>query len=210
MPSVEQIVEALRAVGAPVPPGLAQALPVRPPAPSAPSAPPAPPAVSLPPASGLELDTGRHASVGSVVPTSVQDMVAPGFYRPMAQGQAPLIEVIDLEPGRHAPVPNVPVVAIEGVERARFESVGPVETPWLEELASSGFYDPSASAPAPVAPLEGLETTAIDSGTPSTGARRGRRSSSLSYITCRCSEVHRLARCPSCGSPHPEDDGGKR
>lgn len=219
-PTFAQMVEALRAAGHP-PPRLDEEAPPASPRPTLRSAaPPAPaphprsvpsgaPVDDAPAIAGLE--TGRFASVGDVAIEDVPGFMDSGIYRSFTPDSVNVQQVAGLETGRAADVGEVRVQRVPEVEPTVKEAVGAVRTEEVPGVFHSDFLK-APDVPLRTQTIEGLEASprgperrkpaAVAKAQGPKGVRKA--AVDLGRVLCQCGEAHRLSRCPSCGTPHPD------
>ncbi|MCC7071348.1 MAG: hypothetical protein IT383_08495 [Deltaproteobacteria bacterium] len=209
-PSAAEIAEALRAAGhagpgphAPAPP------PSQAPNRGAPAA-PAPHPRSIPSGAPVRdapalagLETGRFEQVGAVLADDIPGFIDSSLYAAFTPKHVDVAPVSGLDPGRADDVGAVRVAAVPGLEATGRDQVGAVPTEDVPGLFHSDFLRAPDLALAP-GTIEGLEASPRAARTPA-GAKAGRRgkgTDELPAITCQCGTIHRLPRCPSCGTRH--------
>lgn len=197
IPTGAQILEALRAAGVAVP---------MPPS----TTPPASPPTSVAPLPGL--DTGRFEDPGQVRVEDIPGLIDSTLFRAFTPAEVQTAPVAGLDVGRFDEVGPVAPAFTPGLEVTPRDDVGEVFVQPVMGLFRSDIY----RGPDDVAtqPLEGFEPT-FEADSPAAGrasrparaegpkARGWVADEDLEKVLCRCSEVHRLPRCPACGTPHP-------
>ena len=198
VPTYAQIVEALASVGLPAPAAPIASTPRAPVVPAQPSA-PRPQAAA--PATQMEgLDTGRHAETGDVEWQEVSGLMETAMFAAFTPKHVEAQAVFGFDGGRFEEANAPSIAAPAGLERTEQDDGGdPLISP-VSGLFGSDIYNTSGVTVAPP-PVDGLEAS------PSIARAAKRKSvkdSDLEKALCRCSEVHRLPRCPACGTPHPD------
>jgi hypothetical protein len=155
-----------------------------------------------------DLDTGRFESPGVVATQDVPGLVDSTLFAAFTPKDIQVALIPGLEQTGQAPTGEVRVVPTVDVERAAVD-VGEVQVQRVPDIFHSDFM----KAP------EGVQTQRLDiiDSSPSAVADRGRTATrdaarkaaeksagQLNKVLCRCGETHRLPRCPSCGTEHPE------
>ena len=194
VPSAEQVNEALAAAGAPpeaVMPTAAGAVRSSPPAPTTATGP------AIPMMEGL--DTGRY-DVGEVTPQQVPGLIDSTLFASMVPERIDVVPMPELEP-THLEVAGIvhvmPTPDLEVLDRSAVPDAPVALLPDLMDNSAGGRG---------VDVVAGADQSADLDVLPSAfhvKSHRGVDSEPLSRAACAsCGEIHSVARCPACGTPH--------
>jgi hypothetical protein len=163
------------------------------------------PATPPPPPNTLEgLDTGRYADAGDVPALEVAGLMETAMFRAATPTHVDAQRMFDFDPGRFATAMTAPMIAVpDGLERTAVQNAAIPDIAPVPGRFGSDIYSTAHVVVAPM-PVDGLDPSPAI--TRAGGGRKPRSApdGALDKVLCRCSEVHRLPRCPACGTPHPD------
>lgn len=150
------------------------------------------------------LDSGRYGDPGRVAEQEVPGLVDSRLFGIFTPASVEVAPIEGLDSGRFQDATAIAVSGSLDVEHTAQAAVGNVS---VVEVSGVFRADMFAAPPGTDAgpPVEGFEQTSA--------APRPRRPKSaaggateLRIILCRsCGETHRLSRCPTCGTAHPDE-----
>lgn len=153
---------------------------------------------------GIEgLDTGRFNAVGTVHSEEIPGFIDSTLFKAFTPAHVDTQQVNGFDAGRFADVGQVAMAAPVGLEATARDDVEVGFVGTVSGIFGSAIYDTRDVEVAPP-PVEGLDAS------PSVQrASKLKRvaDDSLDKIVCRCGETHRLPRCASCGTLHPQRAG---
>jgi hypothetical protein len=194
IPTFAQIVEALQAVGvappAMPPPAILDVTPLEP---------------EVPQLEGL--DTGRFQDVGNVGAQEVPGLVDSTLFKQFTDTPVHVQRLFDLDEGRFDEVGAVAPAFTPGLEVTPNAEVGDVFVQPVDGLFRSDIF----ASPGDVVAgrVDGFEPSPAQPKLKASASTKARKKGAvpddeLARVVCRCSEIHRLPRCPVCGTPHPD------
>jgi hypothetical protein len=159
------------------------------------------------------LDTGRFADPGAVEGQDIPGFVDSSLFRGLTPARVAPQPVPDLDVGRFGDVGEVLPTSTPDLEQTARDDVGEVYVQRVSGVFGSDVYGRSGEVttrliddfePTFAAPAKAPSPASSTASTAAPRAGKGGADSELRLVVCKCTERHRLPRCPACGTAHPD------